>query len=113
VDIFLKALIELRELAPASIPYLITVFIFIYAWNERRRGTGADFMGSVAALRRDLDDHRDKTDSHLIVIEGRVADNYAELLRFKTEVAKELATKDDLREAERRIKEHITHALMK
>ena len=88
----------------------LSMYLLYNAFRRKPNGNGD---GMTYARKADLDDHKKKTDEHLVVVEGRIADNYEEFLKFQTEVAKELATKEDLDATEQRIKDHISFALHK
>jgi uncharacterized membrane-anchored protein YhcB (DUF1043 family) len=92
---------------PLVIGWLLAAFLLWVVFKERKKVNG----NGMYAHKKDFDDHREKTASHFALIEGRVADNYEEFLNFKVEVAKELASIDDLKATENRIKEHITLAM--
>lgn len=90
----------------------LSFYLLYIVFRDRKKSNG-NGNGMSYARKADLDDHKKLTADHLAVIEGRIADNYDEFRDFQVEVAKELATKDDMDAAEARIKEHITFALRK
>jgi hypothetical protein len=109
VEQLLNAIHKLSEASPLLSLVIVGATLIVYAWNERRKVTSPDTNGSgVSLLRSTLDRHIEMTASHFAVVEDRVAENYEEFLRFQVAVARELATKVDLSDAEKRIKEHIT-----
>ena len=57
------------------------------------------FEGSLSALRQHVDGVHRTTADHFGVIENRVAENHLEFVEFKAEIAKEIATKDELNRA--------------
>jgi hypothetical protein len=88
----------------------LSFYLLWVVFRDRKKHNG-NGSGMAYARKSELDEHKKMTADHLIIIEGRIADNYEEFLKFQTDVAKELATKDDLDATERRIITHIDVAL--
>jgi len=86
----------------------LSFYLLYIVFRDRGKKTG---NGMTYVRKAEFDDHRNKTDSHFAVIEGRIAANYDEFRDFQVDIAKSVATKVDLEASERRIKEHITFAL--
>jgi hypothetical protein len=104
VEIVAKDLII--HYGPLVIGWVLSGYLLYVVFKDKK----APINGNRAVTRYDFDNHMSTTAAHFSLIEGRLADYYQELNEFKVEVARFLATREDLKETELRIKDHITTA---
>ena len=86
----------------------LSFYLLYVVFKDRKKPANGNGVYMTYVRKTEFDDHVRKTGDHLGVIEGRMADAYKEFQSFRIEVAKELVTKEDLEESERRIKDHIS-----
>jgi len=101
----------LTHYGPLGFFVVLSGYLLWIVLGDRKKHRNGNSNGMVYVRKSEFDDHRNKTDAHFAVIEGRIAANYDEFRDFQVEAAKHLATKGDLVATEERIIKHIDLAL--
>ncbi len=67
----------------------------------------AEMANAMSTLRQHVDDTNEKTAKHLGLIEDRLAEQYQDHMEFREKVAEKLATREELGQTEKRLKDHM------